>query len=86
MQSESIYMKTAAMQDKTKDYEAEMELQKLEERLGMRPAAESATATTDQTVSVGGTPSAPADAAQQAALQSEADKQLEELEKRIKGS
>ena len=89
MQSESIYMKTAAMEDKTKDYEAEMELQKLEERLGMRPAADATaatTATTDQTVTIGGTPDAPADPAQQAALQSEADKQLEELEKRIKGS
>lgn len=87
MQSESIYMKTAAMEDKTKDYEAEMELQKLEERLGMRtPAAQAPAATTDQTVTVGGTPAAPADPAQEAALQSEADKQLEELEKRIKGS
>jgi hypothetical protein len=37
-------------------------------------------------VTIGGTPDAPADPAQQAALQSEADKQLEELEKRIKGS
>ena len=89
MQSESIYMKTAAMEDKTKDYEAEMELQKLEERLGMRPAAAAATtdaATTDQTVTIGGAPDPPVDPAQQAALQSEADKQLEELEKRIKGS
>ena len=40
MQGESIYMKTQAMEDKTKDYEAEMELQKLEESLGMRPAPE----------------------------------------------
>jgi hypothetical protein len=74
------------MEDKTKDYEAELELQKLEERLGMKnPAAAAAEVTTDQTVSVGGT-TAPADPAQAAALQSEADKQLDELEKRIKGS
>ena len=89
MQSESIGSKVMAMEDKTKDYEAEMELQKLEERLGIKnPAAAAAeTATTDQTVSVGGaTSTAPVDPAQAAALQSEADKQLDELEKRIKGS
>ncbi|HLK13625.1 MAG TPA: PspA/IM30 family protein [Fimbriimonadaceae bacterium] len=88
VQSESIYMKTAAMEDKAKDYEAEMELQKLEERLGLKPAADAAaTATTDQTVTVGGAQPAEApDPAKEAALQSEADKQLEELEKRIKGS
>lgn len=87
MQSESLYSKMAAMEDKTKDYEAEAELQKMEERLGMRPATATPEVTTEQTVTVGGatTPVAP-DPAKEAALQSEADRQLDELEKRIKGT
>jgi phage shock protein A len=89
MQSESLYSKVTAMEDKTKDYEAEDELQKMEARLGLNQPAPAATttsaATTDQTVAVGGTPATPLDPAKEAALSSEADKQLDELEKRIKG-
>jgi len=67
------------MEDTARDMEAESELDKLEERLGMRPAA--AAPVVEQTVSVGG----PSDPAAEAAAKSEAEKQLEELEKRLNG-
>jgi hypothetical protein len=66
------------MEDQAMDYEAEDQLQKLEERLGMRPAAEEAA--TPETVTVSqGDPAA-------AAAESEAEKELAELEKRIQGN
>ncbi|RYG26188.1 PspA/IM30 family protein [bacterium] len=70
------------MEEQARDMEAESELDKLEERLGMRPAT---AATETQTVSVGG-PGAPTlDAAQDAQARSDAERQLEELEKRLNG-
>ena len=72
-----------AMEDQARDMEAESELDRLEERLGMRPAATPAVET--QSVHVGGTPPA-LDAAADSQARSEAEKQLEELEKRLNGS
>lgn len=67
------------MEDTARDMEAESELDKLEERLGIRPAA---APVVEQTVSVGGRS---ADPVAEAAAKSEAEKQLEELEKRLNG-
>ncbi len=79
----SLQGKVMEMEDKSMDYAAEAELQKLEERLGMRAAP----ATTDvaQTVSVGGSDAAAATAAPAApdVPASEVDRQLDELEKRL---
>lgn len=91
MQGESIQGKVMAMQDKAKDYEAEAELDKLEQRLGMKPAAPAIEQT--QTVSVGQAPATTPDTVATPAgpgtsdptVQSEAERQLEELEKRIQG-
>jgi phage shock protein A len=91
MQGESIQGKVMAMEDKAKDYEAEDALEKLEQRLGMKPAAPAIEQT--QTVSVGPNPNGqPADVPAPAGpgtsdptVQSEAEKQLEELEKRLQG-
>lgn len=73
----SIQGKIMDMEDKALDYEAEEELKKLEERLGL---GESKTATADtQEVKVGqGDATAPVEAPP-----SEIDQQLDELEKRI---
>jgi phage shock protein A len=87
MMGTSFQGKVFAMEDKSRDLEAESELSKLEERLGLRPAA--APTTTEQTVSVSaaGAPPAPAlNASQEAAAKSEAERQIEELERRLKGS
>lgn len=76
----SFQGRVMAMEDQARDMEAESELDKLEERLGMRPA----TATQEtQTVSIGGAP-ATSDADAQA--RTEAERQLDELEKRLNGS
>jgi phage shock protein A len=77
----SLQGKVMGMEDKSRDMEAESELLKLEERLGMRPAT---TATVEtQTVSVGGaTPPPPPGGG---ATMSEAEKELAELEKRLAG-
>lgn len=91
MMAESVQGRVRAMQDQAIDYAAEEELQKLEEKLGMRPATTSATTeeVQVQTVSVGegsnleATPEIEAAAAQMSA--SEIDQQLAELEKRISG-
>lgn len=85
MQSDSVQGKLMQMQDKAMDYEAEAELQKLEERLGMKAAP--TTTETEQTVSVAASNGQPGAAAptEDQKLQSEADKQLEELEKRLQG-
>jgi phage shock protein A len=80
----SIQGKILAMDDKARDYEAESELDKLEERLGLRPAAPTTTTTAQtQTVGVGGAPVADPNAGPGGATASEAEKQLEELEKRL---
>jgi len=79
----SIQGKILAMDDKARDYEAESELDKLEERLGLRPAAPTTTTAQTQTVAVGGAPVADPNAGPGGATASEAEKQLEELEKRL---
>ncbi len=70
------------MEDQARDLEAETELEKLEERLGMR--APTAPVQETQTVHVGG-PAPTPDAAAEAVARSEAERQLDELEKRLKG-
>jgi len=84
MQADSVQGKMMQMQDKAMDYEAEAELQKLEERLGMKQPAAATEET--QTVAVSATNGqAPVAPSEEQKLQSEADKQLEELEKRLQG-
>jgi phage shock protein A len=90
MHAESLQGRMMQMQDKTMDYAAEEELQKLEARLGLGAPAAAAPVEQVQPVSTGSAPAAPGatvtgPAATDPAVQSEADKQLEELEKRIKG-
>jgi len=85
MMAESLQGKVMAMEDKAMDYEAEAELQKLEEKLGMRaPATAPQTAETQQVqqVSIDGT-QAPTTAPAPAPPASQIDKELEELEKRL---
>ncbi len=89
----SVQGKMMEMQDSMMDSQAELDLQALESKLGMRQDAATTTATTttqaeQQQVSVGGdTPAATsAPAAPNAAQLAEADRQLEELEQRLKGS
>lgn len=83
MFSTSVQGKIMQMEDQAIDYAAEEELQKLEERLGMRPAT-TAEATNTQSVSVSGDaaglPEVPA------VPTSEIDAQLAELEKRVQGN
>jgi phage shock protein A len=78
----SIQGKIMAMDDKAKDYEAESELDKLELRLGLKQPAPTATEQT-QTVAVGGAAAPDPNAVPGGATASEAEKQLEELEKRL---
>ncbi len=75
----SLQGKILTMDDKARDMEAESELDKLEERLGLKAAPAPAVQET-QSVGVGG---APAAAAANGVTASEAEKQLEELEKRL---
>ena len=88
MQGESIQGKVMAMQDKAKDYEAEAALDQLEQRLGMKTATAPAVEAT-QTVSVAPTTNGQAAPAgpgtSDPSVTSEAEKQLEELEKRLQG-
>ncbi len=76
MQQGSLQGKVANMEDQAMDMQAESDLQKLEERLGMRAAP--VAADTTQSVAVGGpvVPEVPT---------SEVDRQLDELEKRVGG-
>ena len=91
MLGESLQGKVLDMQDKARDLEAESELEKLEQRLGLKSATTETEA--PQTVSItpnGQPPTQPAEAeagaaAPDPALQSEAEKEIDELEKRIKG-
>lgn len=78
MLGSSIQGKIMQMEDQAIDYEAEAELEKLEQRLGMKPAVAPVETEAVQTVATGAgeaqtAPSVPA---------SEIEKQLEELEKR----
>jgi phage shock protein A len=84
MSGSSMQGQVMAMEDKARDMEAESELSKLEERLGLRPAA---AVQEEQTVSVSTTPTppVPVDPAADVAASSEAERQLDELEKRLKG-
>jgi phage shock protein A len=82
MMSSSLQGKIMTMEDKARDLEAEEELTKLEERLGMKPATESVAA--EQHVQVGEGGAAPTlNEAEEAQAQSEAEKQIEELERRL---
>jgi phage shock protein A len=76
----SLQGKILNMDDRARDMEAESELDKLEERLGLRSAPVTVSPDLTQTVGVGG-----AGVANPAAnvSTSEAEKQLEELEKRL---
>jgi phage shock protein A len=81
MMNESLQGKIMHMEDRAIDYQAEAELQKLEERLGMRPAEQTAEA---EAVTVAqGDGAAPTTAPDVPV--SEVDRQLDELEKRIQG-
>jgi phage shock protein A len=89
MQGESIHGKIMVMEDKAKDFEAEAALDQLEQRLGMKPST-TPTVEATQSVSVGptasGQPPAPAGpGTSDPSVTSEAEKQLEELEKRLQG-
>jgi phage shock protein A len=78
MLATNLNMKVMEMEDQAIDMSAEAELQKLEERLGMRAPAAPVAQT--QNVAVGG-----AAAAADAELNSAADAELDELERRLKG-
>lgn len=66
------------------DYQAEEELQKLEEKLGMRAKPLEAETPAVQAVTIGGATEAPTVAPAEASA-SDIDRQLAELEKRIQG-
>lgn len=85
--SESLHGKVMQMQDKAKDYEAEAALEKLEERLGLKaPSSKTEqTATVQVSTNPNGQPSE-APATPEGQPKSEAERQLEELEKRLQGS
>jgi phage shock protein A len=84
MMAGSVQGKIMAMEDSQRDMEAEEELSRLEERLGLRPPTP---AVSQETVSVSvGDGAAPAAATEDAKMHSEAEKQIEELEKRLKGT
>jgi phage shock protein A len=85
MLGSSVQGKIMAMEDKSRDMEAENELDALEVRLGLRSSSPSVEHNV-QTVSIGGASPTPPPTAPNPAAQSEAEKQLEELEKRLKGS
>jgi len=85
MMSNSLQGQVMNMEDQAKDLAAEDELIKLEERLGMRPAATPVEGT--QQVSIGqGTPSSLSAPKPEDVPTSEVDSQLAELEKRIGGT
>lgn len=78
MMAGSIQGKVMQMDDQIRDLEAESELAKLEERLGLKTAPVQAEETATVVVSQG-----TGDAAVEAVTTSEAERQLEELEKRL---
>jgi phage shock protein A len=79
----SIQGKIMDMEDKVRDMEAEDELSKLEERLGLRQPAQPQETQSTQNVSLGG-PELPTIEPVETPM-SEAEKELEELERRLKG-
>lgn len=86
MMAGSLQGQVMSMEDQAMDMEAESELVKLEERLGMRPAAQPAAATEVQPVAVGQSDAAPNLPPAAEVPASEVDAQLAELEKRIQTS
>jgi phage shock protein A len=85
MQGTSIQSKIYDLESNQRDMEAEAELEKLEERLGMRPAAPVVETQNVVVAASNGSPVNPTEAAKEASAMSEAERQLEELEKRLKG-
>lgn len=87
MMANSLQGKIMQMEDQSMDMEAEAELQKMEERLGMRQSATPATEAVEQQITLGGNGDAAVASAGAAPAPevpiSEIDKQLEELEKRV---
>lgn len=82
----SLQGKIMQMEDQAMDYEAEEALQQLEAKLGLGETAappQSATMETQQTVSVGGGPAPAANQETPSIPESELEKQLGELEKRL---
>lgn len=75
MYGQSIGGKLAGLEDAQRDMEAESELERLEERLGLKPASTSVEAPAVQTVGSGATASS---------APGEAERALEELERRLK--
>jgi phage shock protein A len=78
----SLQGKVMEMEDKAIDYQAEEDLKKLEERLGLSEAPKAVEAGTVE-VSVGGEGEAKAGEAAPEVPMSEIEKQLDELEKRV---
>jgi phage shock protein A len=84
MMADSLQGKVVAMEDKAMDYEAEIELQKLEQKLGMAsPAKEAAEVAEIQQVTVSPVDAAMASAPAAEAPKSEIDSELEALEQRL---
>ncbi len=75
MYGTSVHAKLAGLEDSQRDVEAESELERLEERLGLRPATTTVDAPAVQTVGSGATA---------ASAPGEAERALEELERRLK--
>jgi phage shock protein A len=75
MGNESLFGKIQAMESTSRDLEAESELDKLEEKLGLRPVTATEVVTPSVSVVEGGTASS--------VSASEAEKALEDLEKRL---
>jgi phage shock protein A len=86
LQNESLSMKMMGLEDASRDLEAESELEKLEQRLGMKPATTTEAATTTVSVSTNGTTATDPSSNAPAVSVSEAEKALEELEKRLNNS
>jgi len=82
MQATSLQGKVLQMEDQVRDMEAESELEKLEQRLGLRAAPVAAEPASVQVVAS----NEPGVAQEEAAAQSEAERQLAELEARLKSS
>lgn len=88
MMAGSLQGQVMALEDQAKDMEAESELQKLEERLGLRQSEAPAIEQPQQVALGAGTQEQPAASLPpaQEAPASEIDSQLAELEKRIQGT
>lgn len=85
MMGTSLQGRVMEMEDTARDMEAESELEKLEERLGLKPATAEAEQTQSVSVGEGSTPAPNLDQAAEQTAQSEAEQQIEELERRLQG-